>query len=1180
MKRKLCSLGLVSLVGLGIVAGFPKIAASQDWDSLAQLQPGDGLDRVLENLPNEKLAPDEVRILFPVAGETREKSTHLILQYHAESEVTIRINGKPLDRDIPTTLERDESQNLAIQIWYNIPLKTGTNAIAVSANNADPTIVRVSVAGSQIAGEGSAAISLKPVGDPRIPADGRSTLVFEGTITDENGDLLTEDTLVTLTASAGEFIDSDRDPDRAGFQVLARDGRFRVRLRSDIQAQKVRVRAAADSHPSPVTRLEAFAQVEFITHLRPSLVSGVLDLRIGNSGTDFWGSRREFLAPYTLDEGVKVELNAAFFAIGAVGEWLLTAAYNSDRPLNQTCDGITRLFRGPQMCEQNYPVYGDSSTVDYLTPSTDSVYARLERTSPTVGAEPDYFMWGDYNSSEFARPSQTFAAQTRQLHGFKGNISVGDLQISALYSPEVEGFQRDTITPDGTSGYYFLSHRLLVAGSESIIIESEEVNRPGRILETQRLNRGQDYEIDYDRGTILFRRPIQSLEFDPYGNTIARKIVATYQYDGGEETDIFAGRAQYNFSHDLETPSWLAFSYWQENQGAIDYKLYSADFLLTLSPQAAIVGEYAFSERTSSIGDDEADSAYRLRFTGNISPEVRAEAYYQSVEENFNNTATSSFVPGQTRYGAAVSANVTPTTLVSASYDYEENFGVAPEVRTTLFDPFNPESDLFSARSEDPDGDRVNNTLTEVRAGVRQQFGNVTASLDYVNRSRSDRINDTFNSLGQHSLASSADAGSDRSSSSQLVTGIRVPLTETLAFRGQNELNLGNSHDPLYPSRTTLGLEWAVSPDTKLQLAHQFYDGGLLGENSLTSLSTVMERQIGEDTTISSRYALVGGQSGMRGEEAIGLHHRWTLAPGLRLDLSYERILTAIDSKTASGARFSQPYAAGQSGSSLSVSGGESYSVGFEYTLNPDFQASARVEHRDNSQGSNTVIRAAMAGKLSPALTALVRFSQASAANQLLEDLGPTTHLKVGLAYRDPESDAFNALLRYEYRYNPSTIPETLLFSSGTGYQDHLLGVEAIYAPNWRWEFYGKYAFRYSLTELADSFSSESFIHLGQVRATYRLGYQWDIATEVRWLGQPSANFSELGWVVDVGYYLTPDVRLGLGYVFGNVNDEDFSGYRSNSGIFLGVTMKVNELFNGFGRQSVTPLQQEEALNE
>ncbi len=1164
MKLKLCSLSLISLALLSLNSAFQStLAATPELEFLAELQPGDSPRAVLENVPNDKLAPDEVRILSPIPGKTRENSTHLILQYHAESEVTIRINGKPLDRDTITTLERDESQNLAIQIWYNIPLKVGNNAIAVSANNADPTIVRVTVEQPQI------ALEIKPVGDPRLPADGRSTLVFAGTISDENGDPLTGETLVTLTASAGEFIDSDRDPDRPGFQVLARDGNFRARLRSDIQAQKVQIRAALSLNNEQLSTnngervLETFTQVEFVTHLRPSLVSGVVDLRIGTSGTDFWGSRRDFLAPYTLDEGVQVDLDAAFFAIGTVGEWLVTAAYNSDRPLNQTCDGITRLFRGPQMCEQQYSVYGDSSTVDYITPSIDSVYLRLERTSSTIGAETDYLMWGDYTSSEFDRPSQVFSAQTRQLHGFKSNISVGDLQISALYSPDVEGFQRDTIAPDGTSGYYFLSHRLLVEGSESIIIESEEVNRPGRIVETERLSRGQDYEIDYDRGTILFRRPIQALNFDPYGNSLSRKIVATYQYEGGRETSILAGRAQYNFSHDFETPSWLAFSYWQEDQGAIDYKLYSADFLLSLSPHAAIVGEYAFSDKTSSLEADESDSAYRLRFTGNISPTVRTEAYYQSVEEDFNNTATSSFVPGQTSYGASVSAQVSPTTLLSASYDYEENFGFAPEVRTTLFDPFNPQFDLLSARSEDPSGDRLNNDLTEVRVGVQQQLGEVTANLDYVNRTRGDRIEDTFNS-----------------SASQIVTGVRIPITETLAFRGQNELNLNNSSDPIYPNRTTLGLEWEMQPGTTLQFAHQFFNGGLLGDNSITSLSTAMERQIGEDTTITSRYALVGGQNGMRGEEAIGLHHRWTLSPGFHVDVGYERILTEISSQTASGFRFSQPFATGQSGSSLNISGGESYSVGFEYTLNPDFQASARVEHRDNSQGSNTVVRAAAAGKITPALTALVRFQQASAANQLLEDLGPTAHLKVGLAYRDPKNDAFNALLRYEYRYNPSTVPDTLLFSSGTGYRDHLFGVEAIYAPNWRWEFYGKYAFRYSLTELSDNFSSETFIHLGQMRATYRLGYQWDISTEMRWLGQPSANFSEFGWVVDLGYYLTPDVRLGVGYIFGNVDDADFSGYRSNDGIFFGVTMKVNELFNGFGRQSVTPLQQEEALNE
>ena len=109
------------------------------------------------------------------------------------------------------------------------------------------------------------------------------------------------------------------------------------------------------------------------------------------------------------------------FATGKVGEWLFTGALNSDRPLNQDCNGENRLFGGIQYCEKQYPVYGDSSTVTSTAPSLDNVYARFERTSPVAGAEPDYLMWGDYNTAEFARISQLYTAPTKQLHGFTTN---------------------------------------------------------------------------------------------------------------------------------------------------------------------------------------------------------------------------------------------------------------------------------------------------------------------------------------------------------------------------------------------------------------------------------------------------------------------------------------------------------------------------------------------------------------------------------------------------------------------------------------------------------------------------------------------------------------------------------------------------------------------------------------
>jgi len=1147
----------------------------------------------LSQLPStSSLAPDEVQILSPDGGTTGERTVNLIVKYNADSEVSVSVNGNPLDSEIRTTRDRNEAENTITQVWYGIPLERGNNTIAVSANGGEAEIVELKLE------ERSAEIEVYPAGDPRVPADDRSTVTVEGTITDEEGELITEDILVTLTASAGEFVGADQDEDVGGFQVWARGGTFQAKLKSSLEAQSVRVRAAIERTGSgsdfPFSQvqeddpIEAYTQVEFITYLRPSLMSGVIDFRLGPAGTNFWGSRRTFLDPDL--EGTRVDLRGAAFATGAVGDWLFTGAYNSERPLNETCDGITRLFRGPQFCENQYPTYGDGSTIDYTTPSIDSVYLRFERSSPVSGAGSDYFMWGDYHTPELARASQEFTAITRELHGFKGNFNLGGLQISALFSPNVKGFQRDTLLPDGTSGYYFLSRRNLVEGSETIFIETEEINRPGTVLERKQLFRDTDYEIDYDRGTLLFRRPIQQIGFSPNQtlpgteNTVVRKIVASYQYEGNGDdgTHILAGRLQYNFSRDFETPIWLGATYFREDQGTQDFELYGADFLISLGllPDSStswgqIVGEFAHSNASNftTIGDnslfpftndtarnptgDRSGSAYRLEFEGNFSEYISARAYYRSVDEDFINNATVSFTPGQTRYGAGITAELGPTTTVQASYDHEKNFGRATAVRTSLFDIFNPITDLFSPSTEALRAASVSNSLTTFRAGVQQKVGRAELSFEYVNRSREDDIGTTFDT-----------------NSSQFVTNLRLPIfcsdedctTSTLAFRAQNELSLGGD-DPLYPDRTTVGLDWDVSPGVKLRLAHQFFDGGLLGDNSITSLDTIVERELGENTTLRTRYSILNGTNGMTGQGAIGLNHRWVVSPGFHINLGYERILNNILGETGAGPRFVQPFAVGQSAASLGLTEGDSYSVGFEYTANPDFKASGRVDYRNSSFGNNVVITAAAAGKISPALTALFNFQQASSATPFLEGLGPTAKLRLGLAYRDPADDRFNALFRYEYRKNPSTIPDTLLFESGIGSNEHVLSAEAIYAPNWQWEFYSKFAMRHSTTFLSNSFSNSSLVYLGQLRTTYRFAYQWDVALEGRTIGQPSAGFTEWGWAAELGFYPTSNLRLGLGYSFGSVDDRDFDGFRSRGGVYFGVTFKLDELF-GFGRQT------------
>jgi hypothetical protein len=272
------------------------------------------------------------------------------------------------------------------------------------------------------------------------------------------------------------------------------------------------------------------------------------------------------------------------------------------------------------------------------------------------------------------------------------------------------------------------------------------------------------------------------------------------------------------------------------------------------------------------------------------------------------------------------------------------------------------------------------------------------------------------------------------------------------------------------------------------------------------------------------------------------------------------------------GQQFAQPYSLGQTTASLITTNGDSYGIGINYTDNPNFKANARYEYRNSSVvGGSSNLSGGVTGKVTPALTALISYQQSSVANQLLQNagLGDTVTFKTGLAFRNPASDEFNGFLSYQYRVNPSLLPTSILTNVGTGSTDSTLAVEGIYAPNWQWEFAGKYAIRTATSYLDESLTAGSTIGITQLRATYRLGYNWDLTGDVRWLHQFDPSSSEMGAALELGYYLTPDLRLSGGYSLGAAADPNTS--RSAQGAYIGLNVKINELFGGFGRQQPTP---------
>lgn len=1085
-------------------------------------------------------------ILSPTVGTVLDAPAATIaIQMPANTKIELLVNGKAVDPNLIGRSELDETNKTVTQTWYGVPLQAGDNQIVVRE------VGKESVASS---------ISLKVRGKPvklvvstlesRVPADGRSNVTIEGQLVDTDGNRSNWDDLVTLEVSDGELIGTDASPEQPGFQVRAKQGRFTAQLRSGLKTGTVTIRASN-------AQMEAFTQVAFETDLRPSLVTGVIDLRFGARGTDFYRSLQNFL-PTDLNNNTQVDLYGAVFGTGRIGEWLFTGAYNSNRTLSQDCAGNSSLSGTAQYCDPQYPVYGDSSTSTKTTPSSDSLYLRFERNSPVRGASTDYFMWGNFTTDEFTSRSQQFSAISRQLQGFKGNFNLGDLQITGFYSNVGKSFQRDTIAPNGTSGTYFLSKRLLIEGSENVFVELVDFFSAGTVISSQSLTRGKDYDINYDNGSLLFRQPLLQTEIGDSGQLLRRQIVVTYENEQvGGDSSIYGGQLRYHLNRSQNQPSWIGANYFQESLGIRNFILYGANALISFGEKTQLIAEYAQSQNDSDLYGYVSGSAMRFELNSELTSGILGKLYYRKAETGFANNATTSFVPGQTKYGAELNAKVSATTIFKFTYDQEDNLGVAPLPLTSL-------TDLLNVGQQATPGSAVDNSLRTISLGLQQNLGASLLNLDLLFRDRQDRISPSTLS----------------GSSTQLRSRLSVPITDNVKLTAQNEVSLSSSSDAVIPDRTVLALDWTIVQGLTARLGQQWFHSGPLAGNSITSADLLGEYKLGSDTTFTGRYSLIGGaNSDVSTQGSLGLNQRWQVLPGVRLNFGYEHIFGSFGTTTTTGTSFLQPFAVGQSSSALTVQNGDNYNIGFEYTDNPDFKASAKLENRSDNNGSNTVITASALGKLSPALTLLFNYQQSSAANQLIVGLGTISSLKVGLAYRDPNDDKFNLLLRYEYRQNPSIIPDSLLLGSGTGYNDYTLALEGIYAPNWQWEFYGKLALRNSTTTIASDFTAIAATNLSQFRVTYRAGYNVELVGETRFLSQPTAGYSEMGLVGEVGYYLTPNLRLAAGYSSGAVNaDRDFSGTRSAGGLYAGITVKLNELFDGFGLQKTPPRQQQEPI--
>ena len=255
------------------------------------------------------------------------------------------------------------------------------------------------------------------------------------------------------------------------------------------------------------------------------------------------------------DERTHARGRLAFYLKGHVrGDVLITAAADTgegelrslfrDLDARHARDLLRRLDP-----DEYYPVYGDDSTLVEDAPTSGKFYVRVERGDSHV-------MWGNARTK---LSGTKLLARERTIYGAsaelatKGATSHGERKgrLTAYAAVPDTLPRRDAMRGTGGSSY-FLSRGEVVRGSENLVIELRD-RRGGRVLERRDLVYGEDYEIDYDEGVVILRRPLSSTATD--GRLVRDGglggyevwLVAAYEYvPRGREADghAYGGRGE------------------------------------------------------------------------------------------------------------------------------------------------------------------------------------------------------------------------------------------------------------------------------------------------------------------------------------------------------------------------------------------------------------------------------------------------------------------------------------------------------------------------------------------------------------------------------------------------------------------------------------------------------------
>ena len=363
-----------------------------------------------------------------------------------------------------------------------------------------------------------------------------------------------------------------------------------------------------------------------------------------------------------------------------------------------------------------------------------------------------------------------------------------------------------------------------------------------------------------------------------------------------------------------------------------------------------------------------------------------------------------------------------------------------------------------------------------------------------------------------------------------------VPNVNQATVYGEYEQDVSDSDKRV----AAIGGEYDLKNGGHLYARHEFISslGNRYALNNTQQNNTTvvgMDMDYMKDGHVFSEYRINNAFAERDAQAALGLRHLWSLNDNIKLQGGFERTHSFSGNSNST--------------ESMAITGA------IEYTNNPLWKGSARLEYR-NSQTSDTIFSSLGAAyKLNEEWTFLGKNAFELTKNKNAPDT-LRDRVQLGLAYRDATTNLWNGLLRFEQRYEYADAPLAGFVSDRSV---SIISGHVNYQPNNKLIYSGHYAGKW-VNDQSNDFSSRNNLHLLSGRFTYDLSKKWDVSGNASALFSGDMRSRQGGLGFELGYLLKDNLWLSGGYNIFGFSDKDLvgEGY-TNPGIFARIRFKFDE---------------------